>query len=44
MLKLFQLVRKREVQTVQQVKTVWAVKLGSLLTIKFQRKIADADS
>jgi hypothetical protein len=40
---LFQLVRRSEEQTVQQMKTVWAVKLGNLVTIKVQRK-TDADS
>jgi hypothetical protein len=44
MLKLVQLVRRSEEETVQQLKTVWAVRLGSLVTIKFQRKVADADS
>jgi hypothetical protein len=43
MLKLFQLVRSKEDRTVQQLKTVWAVRLGTLVTIKVQRKI-DADS
>jgi hypothetical protein len=44
MLKLVQLVRGSQDQAVQQQQTVWAVRLGNLLTIKFQRKVADADS
>jgi hypothetical protein len=44
MLKLFQLVRRQETEAVQQLKTVWAVRLGSLVTIKVQRKVTDADS
>jgi hypothetical protein len=44
MLKLSQLVKRREDQAVQQLKTVWAVRLGSLLTIKIQRKVTDANS
>jgi hypothetical protein len=44
MLKLFQLVRRSENQAASQLKTVLAVRLGSLVTIKFQRKDADADS
>jgi uncharacterized lipoprotein YmbA len=45
MLKLTQLVRRSDAAAVQQLtKTVWAVRLGSLVTIKFQRKVADANS
>jgi hypothetical protein len=43
MLKLGQLVRSSEDRAVQQLKTVAVVRMGRLLTIKFQRKI-NADS
>jgi hypothetical protein len=39
-----QLVRGSEDQAAGQLKTVWAVRLGGRLTIKFQRKLTDANS
>jgi hypothetical protein len=44
MLKLFQLVHKPDASSANQLKTVLAVRLGNLVTIKFQRKVIDADS